>query len=246
MSRRVPTSAAPPGPLPVNGDGSMPSAPKSGFVTSRGHCLPFGASPRPGGVNFAVFSRHAHAVTLVLFKGGREEPTAEIPLDPTVNRTGDVWHIFVHNVPSDALYGYRVHGPHDPRAGHRFDPRAVVLDPYALAVSGGQRWGAPDVPHGRSDGRLTRRGQVVLEEFDWGDDVPPRTPLAQTVVYELHVRGYTRHPSSGVKHPGTFLGLTEKIPHLKALGVTAVQLMPVLEFHELDQSARNPTKGTRL
>ena len=90
--------------------------------------------------------------------------------------------------------------PREP--GHRFNPSAVVLDPYAPAISGGHRWGAPDVPHGRGDGRLTRRGRLVVDDFDWEGDVPPATPLAQTVIYELHVRGFTRHPSSGVQHPG--------------------------------------------
>jgi glycogen operon protein len=171
---------------------------------------------------------------------------AEIQLDPTVNKTGDVWHILVHGLPPDTLYGYRVNGLYAPRAGHRFNPRTVVLDPYALAISGGQRWGASDVPHGNSNGRLTRRGRLVFEEFDWDGDVPPGTPLSQTILYELHVRGFTRHPSAGVRHPGTFLGLCEKIPYLKALGVTAVQLMPVWEFDELDQTHRNPLTGEPL
>ena len=216
------------------------------FRTDRGHCRPFGATPRPGGVNFAVFSRHAQNVHLVLFKEGHEEPIAEIPLDPTLNKTGDVWHIFVHDLTPDLLYGYRVAGPFAPKARHRFDAKAIVLDPYVLAISGGQRWGAPDVPHGKSGGRLTRRGRLVIDEFDWEDDVPPATPLAQTVLYELHVRGYTRHPSSGVAHPGTFLGLCEKIPHLKTLGITAVQLMPVLEFDELEVERKNPLTGEVL
>jgi glycogen operon protein len=216
------------------------------FATSRGHCVPFGATPRPGGVNFAVFSRHAHSVQLVLFKEGHEEPFAEISLDPTINRTGDVWHIFVHDLAPDLCYGYRVNGPFIPRAGHRFNPRAIVLDPYAQAISGGQQWGCPDVPHGQNNGRLTRRGRLTLDDFDWQNDVPPATPLAQTVIYELHVRGYTRHPSAEVQCPGTFRGLSEKIPHLKALGVTAVQLMPVLEFDELDQTRKHPQTGELL
>jgi glycogen operon protein len=216
------------------------------FVTGRGHCRPFGATPRPGGVNFAVFSRHAERVHLVLFREGREEPIAEIGLDPQVNKTGDVWHIFVAGLRPDILYGYRVFGPQNAKAGHRFNSKSVVLDPYALAISGGSRWGAPDIPHGQKDGRLTRRGRLVCEEFDWEGDVPLATPLRQTVIYELHVRGYTRHPSSDVQHPGTFLGLCEKIPHLKSLGVTAVQLMPVLEFDELEHSRVNPVSGEVL
>jgi glycogen operon protein len=243
ISPILPTSQVMPAPV-TTADGKVAAAPV--FVASRGHCRPFGATPRPGGVNFAVFSRHAHHVDLVLFRDGREEPVAEIILDPAVNRTGDVWHVFVHNLPADYLYGYRVHGPFSPKAGHRFNPKAVVLDPYAPALSGGDRWGVPDVPHGRTDARLTRRGRLVVDDFDWGDDVAPATPLAQTVIYELHVRGYTRHPSSGVKHPGTFLGLCEKIPYLKTLGVTAVQLMPVLEFDELEETRRHPVTGEVL
>ncbi len=134
-------------------------------------------------------------VDLVLFREGHEEPIAEFPLDPAVNRTGDVWHVFIRGLKSPVLYGYRVHGPFAPKAGHRFSPRSVVLDPYAPAISGGQRLGAPDVPH-NGNGRLTRRGLVVTEEFDWEDDAPPATPLGQTVLYELHLRGYTRHGSS--------------------------------------------------
>jgi glycogen operon protein len=230
------------GGLTVGGNGG----PLQTFRSGRGHCRPFGATPLPGGVNFAIFSRHASSVHLVLFQEGREEPTAEITLDPSHNKTGDVWHIFVHDLGPETLYGYRVFGPFASKAGHRFDSRCIVLDPYALAISGGQRWGAPDVPHGCSAGLLTRRGRVVFEDFDWGDDVPPRTPMAQTVLCELHVRGYTRHQSAGVAHPGTFLGLCEKIPHLQSLGVTAVQLMPVLEFDELDQTHKHPRTGALL
>jgi isoamylase len=244
MSGRVVSLA---GSLPkITAAGDREALVQTAFATVRGHCRPFGATPGPGGVNFAVFSRHAQRVDLVLFQEGREKPLAEIPLDPTHNRTGDVWHIFVHGLPADILYGYRVHGPWLPKAGHRYDPQSILLDPYARSVSGGQRWGAQDLPHGAPQGRLTRRGRTGVDDFDWEDDAPPATPMAQTVIYELHVRGFTRHPSSGVRHPGTFLGLCEKIPHLKNLGVTAVQLMPVLEFDELDQAHNHPVTGERL
>ena len=209
------------------------------FVTARGHCRPFGATPCPGGVNFAVFSRHAQGVHLVLFKEGREEPIGEIPLDPTHNRTGDVWHIFVAGLMPDILYGYRVFGPFAPKSRHRFNPRSIVLDPYALAAQRRPALGGrPTSRTGKSSGRLPRMpwAALVIEEFDWEGDMPPATPLGQTVLYELHVRGYTRHPSSGVEYPGTYLGLCEKIPHLRGgIGVTAVQLMPALEFDEQDQ-----------
>jgi glycogen operon protein len=195
-----------------------------------------------GGVNFAVFSRHAQSVILVLFRDGSDTPFAEIPLDPQLNKTGDVWHIFVARVPAGTLYGYRVDGPFAPKKGHRFNPRVILLDPYARALSGGHPWGAP-ADNGNAPPRL---GRVVVDDFDWGEDRPLRIPLAQTIVYELHVRGYTAHASSEVKHPGTFLGLCEKIPHLQALGVTAVQLMPALEFNELDHPRRHPVTKESL
>ncbi|HWY86266.1 MAG TPA: alpha-amylase family glycosyl hydrolase, partial [Gemmataceae bacterium] len=240
MTSRSSKSAGP-GPTATADDEPAPL-----FATARGHCRPFGATPRPDGVNFAVFSRHAQRVDLILFKEGQEKPIAAIPLDPAHHRTGDVWHILVRGLPPDILYGYRVHGPWAPKAGHQFDPLAILLDPYVQSISGGQRWGAPDIPHGVVHGRLSRRGRVLVEPFDWEDDRPPAIPLAQTLLYELHVRGFTRHPSSGVRHPGTFLGLCEKIPHLKSLGVTAVQLMPVLEFDELDQTRKHPVTGEWL
>ncbi|MFO0877214.1 MAG: glycogen debranching protein GlgX [Gemmataceae bacterium] len=215
---------------------------RSGLLLLRGQCRPLGATVRSDGVNFAVFSRHAQAVSLVLFEEGAEDPFAELPLDPVHNRTGDIWHIFVRNLRPGVLYGYRANGPFDPRQGHRFNPRTIVLDPYARALSGGYPWG---VRH-ESRNRPARLGKVVQDDFDWGDDTPPNTPLSQTVIYEMHVRGFTRHPSSGVQYPGSFLGLVEKLPHLKALGVTAVQLMPALEFDETDVPGRHPGSGAPL
>ncbi len=216
------------------------------FLASRGQCRPFGATARARGVNFAVFSRHARAVWLILYAEGCEEPLAEIALDPTINKTGDVWHIFLHDLPTDLCYGWRVDGPFAPEKGHRFNPRVVLLDPYARAISGNHQWGVADVPYGKTEGKLSRRSQIVADDFDWEGDHPPGTPLARTVIYELHVRGFTQHSSSGVEHPGTFLGLCEKIPHLKDLGVTAVQLMPVMEFDELDCPQKHPVTGERL
>src|SRR5207302_8887054 len=140
--------------------------------------------------------RHAQAVHLVLFEEGQDEPFAELPLGAAENRTGDVWHVFVHDLAPGVLYGYRAFGPYAPRSGHRFNPRAVLLDPYARFLSGGHPWGARGRP---------RLGKVVVDDFDWENDIPPGIPLAQTVIYELHVRGYTRHESAGVQQPGTFL-----------------------------------------
>ncbi|MBN2021579.1 MAG: glycogen debranching protein GlgX [Pirellulales bacterium] len=218
----------------------------SPFVTARGHCRPFGATVEPSGVNFAVFSRNAERMDLLIFRQGRTEPIAEIPLKPSTNKTGDVWHVFVADLPLDVLYAYRVYGPFLPRKGHRFDPKRIVLDPYARALSGGQRWGQSDIVRSEPNSEVARRCRIVNDEFDWEGDVPLATPMSRTVIYELHVRGYTCHSSSGAARPGTFLGLCEKIPHLKSLGVTAVQLMPVAEFDELDQFRKNPVTGEPL
>jgi glycogen operon protein len=181
-----------------------------------------------------------------LFKEGQDEPVADIALDPAVNKTGDVWHVLVSGITPDLMYGYCVDGPFQPRAGQRFNARAILVDPYARALSGGYPWAVAEGHHGNHHGRPARLGRVVFNDFDWGDDTAPRTPISQTVIYELHVRGYTRHASSQVHHPGTFLGLAEKIPYLKTLGITAVQLMPVMEFDEHDQTHRNPVTGERL
>jgi glycogen operon protein len=218
------------------------SSARPGLLATRGQPRPFGATVLPDGVNFAVFSRHAHSVHLLLYEEAADEPFAEIALDPVANKTGDVWHVFVHDLAPGVLYGYRVNGPFAPRQGHRFSSRAVLIDPYARALSGGHPWGAR--PEERN--RPARLGKVVADDFDWENDVPPATPLAQTVIYEVHLRGYTRHGSSGVQHPGTFLGLCEKIPHLRTLGVTAVQIMPVLEFDEHDASNKHPGTGEML
>jgi glycogen operon protein len=217
---------------------------KTKYDTSRGECRPFGATQRPNGINFAVFSRHAHTVTLALFRPGEEAPFQEIALDPKLNKTGDVWHICVHDLPHDTLYGFRVGGPFAPRAGHRFNPGVVLLDPYAKSLSCGARWGQPESVNGGTK-RLPRRSRLEFEPFEWEGDVPLNTPMGQTIIYELHVRGFTQHPSSGVTHPGTYLGLCEKIPYLKSLGITAVELMPILEFDETDEVHKNP-RGEQL
>jgi glycogen operon protein len=214
------------------------------LTTARGHGRPFGVTWRPDGVNFALLSRHARSVQLVLYREDQEEPLAEITLDPAINKTGDVWHILIRGLPPNVLYGYRIDGPYAPRAGHRFNLRTTLIDPYARAISGGHPWGSEEGVH--INGRPARLGRIIPDDFDWEEDIPPSTPLSRTVLYELHLRGYTRHPSSRISHPGTYLGLCARIPYLKSLGVTAVQLMPVLEFDELDQHSRHPGTGERL
>ncbi len=219
------------------------------FEIQRGHPLPLGATPRRNGVNFSVFSRHASAVSLVLFAPGADEPMVEFPLDRRINRTGDVWHAFLRGLDPGVAYAFRAERSHPPGAPlHRFDPDVLLLDPHAKAVTGSEEWGGAPSGNGgtRWAGVRARRGLILDDEFDWGFDQPLDRHLADTVIYEVHVRSFTRHPSSGVSAPGTFRGLVEKIPYLVDLGVTAVELMPVTEFEENENDRVNPRTGERL
>ena len=207
-----------------------------------GRPLPLGTTVQRGGVNFAIASRYSTAVTLLIFAPGEQEAIVEFPLDARFHRTGEVWHAFLTGLEPGFSYTYRmdrVPNP-DPHV-HRFAPRVDLLDPYAKALTGGDTWGIPTT--GR---RSPRRGLVLQEEFDWGDDEPPYIRPADAIIYELHVRGFTQHPSASVNRPGTFAGLVEKIPYLKALGVNVVELMPVWEFEESDSDRIDPVTGRRL
>jgi glycogen operon protein len=187
------------------------------------------------GVNFAVLSRHGTAVSLVLYPVEGTEPLAEFQLDRDKNRTGNHWHIKVSGLTMPFRYGWRVDGPR--RLGTRFDPTKVLLDPACTALSNSSVWGHSKEPE---KDRTSRHSLFVRRPFDWGDDAPPRTPLEDSIIYELHVRGFTCHPASGVAHPGTFTGLVAKIPYLQWLGVTAVELLPIHEFDETDCPFTNP------
>ncbi|ONI84657.1 glycogen debranching enzyme GlgX [Saccharothrix sp. ALI-22-I] len=212
----------------------------AGFEVRAGRQLPFGATPVPGGVNFAVSSNHATAVTLVLFRRGEPEMLAELPF-PEDFRVGGAWAMTVLGVDADDVdYGYRVDGPFDPDAGHRFDPTVVIADPYAKALAGAEEWG---VRPGLYE-QTAWRSRVVRDEFDWQDDRRPGIAQEDLVVYEAHVRGFTRHPNSGVDRPGTYAGLVEKIPYLQRLGVNCVELMPVFEFDEFTNSRHDPATDT--
>ncbi len=211
---------------------------------SRGRSAPLGATPLAEGVNFVLLCRHGTSVRLVLGPAEGDGTLAEIPLDHRLNRTGDLWHVLVSGLPPTFRYGWRVDGPTG--GGHRFDPNLVLLDPSCTAVSDGARWGE-NGHHFDGAGRGTHRRSLFFRRpFDWREDVPPVTPLEDSVIYELHVRGFTVHPSSGVAKPGTFAGLTEKIPYLRELGVTAVELLPVFEFDEDDCVFTDPLTGQRL
>ncbi len=214
------------------------------FGVRRGHPLPYGATARREGVNFSVFSKHATEMSLVLFVAGDAEPVLELPLDPRYNKTGDVWHVLVCGLDPGIEYGFRADSEvPEGSTTLRFDPRRILIDPFSKSVAGLETWG----DGAGAKGRLERlRSRVIDEEFDWGHEHPLAVPLADSIIYELHVRGFTRHGSSGVAHPGTFRGLVEKIPYLRELGVTAVELMPVTEFEESDNPRSNLLTGEPL
>lgn len=218
--------------------------------TKRGAPAPLGATLVRGGVNFAIFSSNASAVTLLLFEQAVDKPFAEIPLDNRINKTGNIWHVFVECLEAGDRYGYRVDGPpHEQDPRHQFNPNIELTDPYSRAFSGASEWATRLKRNGemQADGMGNRRRSMVLfDDFEWGTDRPLNIPLADTIIYELHVRGFTRHHSANVANPGTYRGLIQKIPYLKALGITAIELLPVCEFEELKDHGRNPLTGEQL
>jgi isoamylase len=221
---------------------SLPTHEIAGFRVRPGQPLPFGATFVPGGVSFSVFTNSATAVTLVLFRRGEPEPFAELPY-PESYRIGGVWAMTVFGLDYEELdYGYRVAGPRRRPPGDRSDATRILADPHAKAMTGRDSWGAlPDFGEA-----YPYRSRLVFDDFDWEDDRPIVRPLDEVVIYELHVRGFTRDPSSGVAEPGTYAGLVEKIPYLVELGITCVELMPVFEFDEFQNSRVDPATGERL
>ncbi|MBW4481320.1 MAG: glycogen debranching protein GlgX [Tildeniella torsiva UHER 1998/13D] len=209
-----------------------------------GRPLPFGTTLVPGGVNFSIYSSYATDCTLVLFQKHQKEPVAEIPF-PDEFRIGDVWTMTVFNLDYETVeYGYRMDGPLDIQAGHWFNTDKILMDPYAKIIGGRDIWGEePDW----SD-PYQHRSRLSFDDFDWESDRPLEVPPEDQIIYEMHVRGFTRHPSSEVKenHRGTFAGIRAKIPYLKELGVNAIELMPVFEFDEFENSRRHPETGDLL
>jgi glycogen operon protein len=243
--------AAPPLPAPTT---SAPPATDTGFP------LPLGAQVWGDGINFSVFSRHATRVWLELY----DTPDAGVPehrfeLSPVGHRTGDIWHLWVDGVTPGQLYGYRAEGPYRPTEGHRFNPHKLLVDPYASALTHLDDWdfrraqgydaaaSEQDLSFSVLDNAATTPKCVVTEHrTGWETRRPLQHPWSDTVIYELHVRGFTVHPSAGVTQPGTYRGLIEKIPYLTDLGITAVELMPVQEFNEHELVRANPHTGERL
>jgi isoamylase len=212
--------------------------PKGGPDTGKGGSAPIGATPYPDGVNFSVFSRNATGVELLLFDGVDDpRPSRVIRLDPSFNRTYHYWHVFVPGVRAGQIYGYRVDGPSDPASGMRFDPGKVLLDPYGRGVVVPKNY-TRTAAHEQGDNAGSAMKSVVVDprSYDWEGDKPLKRPSSQTIVYEMHVAGFTRHPNSGVaeERRGTFAGLIEKIPYLQQLCITAVELLPVFQFDSQD------------
>lgn len=207
----------------------------------RGYPLPLGVTILSEGLNFALFARHASQVVLVieyLPAEGQMPERYELSLDREENRTGDIWHLLLETTDSNLSYGYRVFGS-DSERGCVFEPEKILIDPYCHAL----------IP--RQWGETAQYGQapccrILHHDFDWQNDRPLKTPLSETVIYELHVRGFTKGADSSITAPGTYRGVIEKIPYLQQLGITAVELMPVTEFDENDNIFHDPQTGQRL
>lgn len=212
------------------------------FSFSRGFALPIGCTVLNEGINLSLFSRHAEEVTLVLTvpAPGKNPQQVSIPLDPELNRTGDLWHILLITDRRDLHYGYRIGGTNTRKEhGLAYDDTVLLLDP-ACQLLFPRSWGTrPAKSNSPGCG-------IIRHDFDWQGDRPLNIPLRESIIYELHPRGFTQHPSSGVNHPGTYQGITEKIPYLRQLGITAIELMPVTEFDENDTIFTNPQTGERL
>ncbi len=230
------------------------------LVLDQGSPLPLGATLTEHGINFSLFSRHAMSITLVIFENSSpESPFIEFPLDPQKNRTGDIWHCLIRGIGTGALYLYRADGPYIPEKGLRYNAHKALIDPYARALTDLTNWDInaakaynPEGPYSdlsfsyKDDIQFNPRCIVTDNEFDWQGDKPLNYPLRHSVLYETHVRGMTIHPSSEVKHPGTYRGMIETIPYLKDLGITSLELLPIHEFNERENDKINPRTGERL
>ncbi len=204
----------------------------------RGTSAPLGATLVAGGTNFSVFSRRSRGLDLCFFDDvDSPTPSRVIHLDPRRNRTFPYWHVFVPDIGVGQLYGFRAHGPRHPEPGDHFDPKKLLLDPYGRLVAVPDCYDREAAKHPGDNCRVAMKSVVVnVDSYDWEEDQPLRHSWVQTIIYELHVGGFTKSPSSGVSPHlrGTYAGLIEKIPYLKQLGISAVELLPVFQFDEQD------------
>ena len=203
-----------------------------------GQSFPLGATVHPDGVNFCLFSEHGERIELLLFdEPNAPKPSRVIPLNPQVNKTFYYWHVFVKGIEAGQVYAYRAYGPFAPEKGYRFDGSKVLLDPYAKAIVGDEIYNREAAMHPGDNCAQALRGVVVdPSTYDWEGDRLLRIPYSSSVIYELHVGGFTSHPNSGLspEKRGTYAGLVEKIPYLKNLGITAVELLPIHHFDPED------------
>ena len=215
------------------------------YATRPGSRFPPGATVVPDGVNFCVFSHHATRVDLLLYQAADSpEPFQEITLTPERNRTFFFWHVFVEGLPLRTCYTWRADGPSDTQqTGRRFDPRRELIDPWARAATDAL-WDRRRAADAQDAGHASFRAVVTAPSLRQREPIAPLA-LDGAIIYELHVGGFTRHPSSGVRHPGTFAGLIDKIPYLRELGVTHVELLPVMAFDEQDVPASVAARGLR-
>ncbi|WP_347707966.1 glycogen debranching protein GlgX [Clostridium sp. C2-6-12] len=205
----------------------IPTDEENGFKIRPGLYLENGSVIVPGGVSFTISSQNAKSVKLVLFKRNEYEPFAIIKF-PEHYKIGNVYSMIVFGLNIEEFeYAYSIDGPYIPEKGLIFDETKYLLDPYAKAVAGQSKWGY------KAEYANQYRARVVINDFDWGNSKQLRIPMKDLIIYELHVRGFTNHLSSNVNYPGTFEGLSDKIPYLKELGINAVELMPIFEFDEL-------------
>ncbi len=210
------------------------------FEIAVGAPHPFGAIPQASGVNFSLYSQDATDVILLLFdRADAVEPLQIIRFDPFIHKTFHFWHVCVRGVSAGMFYAFRVDGPNDPANGQRFNSNKVLIGPYARGISK-KLYKRADACTA-VDNLATSMRCVVIDtaNYDWEGDRPLQRPLEETIIYEMHVGGLTRSQSGGVKSPGTFAGVVEKLPYLQSLGITAVELLPVFEFDDTD-TAMNP------
>ncbi|EFH56092.1 ATISA1/ISA1 [Arabidopsis lyrata subsp. lyrata] len=215
------------------------------FNVSNGLPSPFGATVRDDGVNFSVYSTNSVSATICLISLSdlrQNKVTEEIQLDPSRNRTGHVWHVFLKGDFKDMLYGYRFDGKFSPEEGHYYDSSNILLDPYAKAIISRDEFGVLG-PDENCWPQMASMVPTRDEEFDWEGDMHLKLPQKDLVIYEMHVRGFTRHESSKIEFPGTYQGVAEKLDHLKELGINCIELMPCHEFNELEYYSYNTILG---
>jgi len=237
------------------------SEPGSNNGVGSGFPLPLGSTVIGNGTNFSIFSRNASEIILELYENYYDEiPSKRYKLSSENNKTGDIWHIFIDGVGHGQFYGYRADGIYNPVAGNRFNSKKLLTDPYAKAISGAYNWdeeyaygydrNSPqkDLTMSYIDSGKSTAKSIVIDDssYDWENDKPLRIPMKDTIIYEMHVRLFTADDSSKVENEGTFTGILEKIEHLKSLGVTSVELMPIFEFNPNSNIHRNPVTGERL